>query len=300
MKILKFLLSVLISLSLNGCASAQIKKGKTDEKSKTKTTKKTEKITNDKPIDKMTNDNKKILAEGAYSKVEQPFVFTARSNETYAQLQNFVENLPPVLEIDFSKTAIVAAFAGMKNSGGYSVSIKNSAGKVSIDTVNPPKDAIVTQVITAPFKVALVPLDENGSINLEFPASWKSAMQTYRISSGTFEYSGGFAGVRKEFGAEGTISVFNFGDNATLIFNLTGKGTEKTRKLSEAASGLIKEGKIDLASLEAGSFSENPKPPLKVSGAIANNKLSLVFEPLPNHISDGFQARGKIEAVKAK
>jgi hypothetical protein len=299
MKVLKFLLPVLVSLSLTGCASAQIKKGKT-EKSKTQTTKTIEKTANDKTNDKLMSNDIKVLAEGAYSKVEQPFVFTARSNETYAQLQNFVENLPPVLEIDFSKNAVVAAFAGMKNSGGYSVSIKSSAGKISIDTVNPPKDAMVTQVITAPFKVALIPLNENGSINLELPASWKNAMQTYRITSGAFEYSGGFAGVRKEFGAEGIISVLSFGDNATLVFNLTGKGTEKTRKLSEAASGLIKDGKIDLAGLDVGSFSENPKPPLKVSGTIANNKLSLVFEPLPSRISDGFQARGKIEAVKVR
>jgi hypothetical protein len=300
MKISKFLLSVLISLSLTGCASAQIKKGKTNEKSKTKTTKTIEKMTNDKPIDKSMSDDIKVLAEGAYSKVEQPFIFMARSNETYTQLQNFVENLPPVLEIDFSKFVVVAAFAGTKNTGGYSVSIKNSAGKISIDTVNTPKGAMVTQAITAPFKVTLVPLDENGSINIELSANWKSAMQIYKITSGTFEYSGGFAGMRKEFGVDGTIGVLIFGDNATLVFNLAGKGAEKTRILSEAASGLMKDSKIDLTQIDAGNFSVNPKPLLKVSGTIANNKLALVFEPLPSHISDGFQARGKIEAVKAK
>jgi hypothetical protein len=304
MKIFKFLLLVLISFTLFGCASAQTKKRQTAEKSKTKTAKTTDKTASDKPIDKpidkpMSNDIK-VLAEGAYSKIEQPFVFVARSNETYAQLQNFVENLPPVLEIDFSEAAVVAAFAGTKNTGGYSVSIKSSAGKVSIETVNPPKDAMVTQAITSPFKVALVSVEENDSINLELSANWKSAMQSYRITSGTFEYSGGIAGVRKEFGVEGTIDVLSFGDSATLAFNLAGKGVEKTRKLSEATSGLIKDGKIDLARLGAGSFSENPKPSLKVSGTTANNKLLLVFEPLPSRIADGFQARGKIEAVKAK
>jgi hypothetical protein len=300
MKAFKFLLSVLISLSLIACASAQVKKGKTNEKSKTNTTKTMEKTGSDKPTEKTESGELKVLAEGSYSKVEQPFVFIARSNETYTQLQNFAENLPSVLEIDFSKFAVVAAFAGMKNSGGYSVSIKILAGKVSVDTVNPPKDAIVTMAITAPFKVALVPLDENGSLNLELSASWQNAMQIYRINSGAFEYSGGFAGIRKEFGVEGTIGVLSFGDNATLFFNLAGKGTEKTRKLSAVTSGLIKDGRIDLARLDAGNFSENPKPPLKVSGTIASNKLSLVFEPLPSQISDGFQARGNIEAAKAK
>lgn len=300
MKTFKFLLSVVISFSLIGCASAQIKKGKTDEKSKTKTTKTINKTANDKPIDKPMSNDIKVLTEGAHSKIEQPFVFVARSNDTYAQLQNLAENLPPVLEIDFSTTAVVAAFAGMKNTGGYSVSIKSAAGKVLIETLNPPKDAMVTQVITAPFKVALVPLGENNSINLELSANWKNAMQIYKITSGAFEYSGGFAGGRKEFGVEGTIGVLSFGGNATLVFNLAGKGAEKTRKLSEATSGLIKDGKIELAQLEAGSFSENPKPPCKVSGIITDAKLSLVFESLPNRIADGFQAGGKIEALRVK
>ena len=259
-----------------------------------------EKTASDKPVGKVASDEIKVLAEGTYFKVEQPFVFTARSNETYAQLQNFVENLPPVLEIDFSKFAVVAAFAGMKNSGGYSVSIKSVMDKISVDVINPPKDALVTMALTNPFRVALVPLNENGSINLELAASWKNAMQIYRINSGAFEYSGGFAGIRKEFGVDGTIGVLSFGNNATLFFNLVGKDAEKTRKLSEAASGLIKDREIILPRLEAGSFSENPKPPLKVSGTILNNELSLGFEPLPSQISDGFQARGKIQAIKAK
>lgn len=300
MKTFKFLLSAALGLYLIGCASAQVKKHKTVGKSPAKTTKTNDRTASEKPIDKPMSDDIKVLAEGAYSKIEQPFVFTARSNETYAELQNLAENLPPVLEIDFSKTAVVAAFAGMKNTGGYSVTIKNSAGKISIATLNPPKDAMTTQAITAPYKVALVPLEENDSLNLELSPSWTNAMRTFKITSGTFEYSGGFAGMRKEFSVEGTIGVFGFGDYATLVFNLAGKGVEKTRKLSETASGLLKNGKIDLASLGAGGFSENPKPLLKVSGTIAGNKLSLVFEPLPSRVADGFQARGKIEAAKVK
>ena len=300
MKTFKFLLSIVISLSLIGCASAQTKKRQTAEKSKTKTAKTIDKTASDKPIDKPMNDDIKVLTEGAYSRIEKPFVFVARSNDIYAQLQNLVENLPPVLEIDFSQTAVVAAFAGTKNTGGYSVTIKNSAGRVSIDMVNPPKDAMVTQVITTPFNVALIPLEENNSVNLELSANWKNAMQAYKIASGTFEYSGGIAGMRKEFGAEGAISILSFGNYATLVFNLAGKGANKNMKLADTASGSVKGGKIELARLGAGNFSENPKPPLKVSGTMTNGKLSLAFEPFPSRVADGFQARGKIEAVKTK
>lgn len=300
MNTFKFLSAVLISFIFIGCASGQTQKPQTTEKSKTKDVKTISKTAGEKPINKPMSDDVKILAEGASSKIEKPFVFVARSNDTYAELRNFTENLPPVLEIDFSKTAVVAAFAGEKNSGGYSVSIKSAAGRVLVDTVNPPKDAMVTQVITAPFKVALISLGENDSVNLELSANWKNSMQIYKVTSGTFEASGGFTVTRKEFGVEGTIGVLVFGDYATLVFNLAGKGAEKTRKLSEAASGLMKDGKIDLATLDALSLSENPKPPLKVSGTIANNKLSLAFEPLPTRIADGLKARGKIEAVKVK
>ncbi|MEJ7700204.1 MAG: hypothetical protein WKF71_11235 [Pyrinomonadaceae bacterium] len=72
----------------------------------------------------------KILAEGSYGTVETPFIFVARSAETYAQLQKFVENLPPAPEIDFTRTAVVAAFAGTKNTGGYSVAVKKAADKI--------------------------------------------------------------------------------------------------------------------------------------------------------------------------
>ncbi len=40
--------------------------------------------------------------------------------------------------------------------------------------------------------------------------------------------------------------------------------------------------------------------PLKVSGTLASDKLALTFEPLPTIIADGYEARGKIEAVKIK
>jgi hypothetical protein len=298
MKTFKLFLLALIGFGIIGCASAQTKKGENDEKPGTKTTKTNGKPMNDKPIDKPASDDIKVLAQGAYSSIEQPFVFAARSKETYVQLQNLVENLPPVLEIDFTRAAVVAAFAGTKNTGGYSVSIKNTGDKFLIETVKPPADTMVTQVITAPFKVALVTLEENNSLNLQLSANWKNATQTYKITSGAFESSGGFAGTRKKFDAEGTISVLNFGDYATLIFNLAGKGAEKTKNLTETASGLLTKEKVELARLDARNFSENPKPPLKVSGTISGGKLSLVLEPVPTTVADGFQLRGKIEAAR--
>ena len=296
MKIFKLLLLAVVSFSFIGCVSAQTNKRKTIKKSNSKATK----PMNNKPNDKATDRKIKVIAEDAYGTIETPFVFVARSKETYAQLQMLVENLPPTSEIDFSKMAVIAAFAGTKNTGGYSVSIRQAVDKIAVEVVEPPKDAMTTDALTMPFQVALVPVEEEKSLPLDVSANWKNQMQTYKITSGEFESSGGFVGRLKKFSAEGTISLLSFGKYATLIFNLAGKGANKNMRLTETASGVMKEGKINLARLNAGSFSEGPKPPLKVSGTLVGDKLSLMFEPLPTNVADGFQASGKIEAAKIK
>ena len=296
MKIFKLLLLVVVSFSFISCASAQTNKRKTTKNSNPKATKPMNNKSNTKP----TDGNIKVIAEDAYGTIETPFVFVARSKETYVQLQMLIENLPPASEINFSKMAVIAAFAGTKNTGGYSVSIRQTMNKIMVEVIEPPKDAMTTDALTMPFQVALVPIEEEKSLPLEVSANWKSAEQTYKITSGEFESSGGFAGMLKKFSAEGTIGVLSFGDYATLIFNLSGKGANRNMQLTETASGEMKEGKINLARLDAGSFSEGPKPPLKVSGTLAGDKLSLMFEPLPTNVADGFQASGKIEAAKIK
>ncbi|MGI8495671.1 MAG: protease complex subunit PrcB family protein [Pyrinomonadaceae bacterium] len=299
MKIFALIIPILIIFNSPDCSPARNKKARPDETINKNISKTPEKAATEQPIEQSSRDEVKILAESQYSKVETPFIFVARSAETYAQLQNLAENLPPASEIDFTKSAIVAAFAGAKNTGGYSVSIKNAANKISISIVNPPKDAMLAQVLTAPFAVALVSPGENDSLDLNVANEWKNAARNYKITSASFTESGGFAGIQKNFDAEGAIGVWNFGDLATLAFDLAGKGAEKTRKLTTTASGTIKSGKIDLPSLDAGSFAQNPKPPLKVSGTLAGNKLSLVFEPLPTRVADGFQASGKLEAERS-
>lgn len=240
----------------------------------------------------------KILAEGSYGKAEQPFLFVARDAETYAQIKNMIENLPPASEIDFTRQAVIAAFAGTKNTGGYSVEIKKSGEKISIAVNSPPPGAIVTEALTMPYKIAVAATKAGNALNLDVSENWKKAAQNYKVTSGDFEYSGGIAGRRKAFAAEGAIEVYQMGGLITLNFNLAGKGENKAMRLTDTASGVLTGGKLELARLDAGSFSEGPRPPLKVSGTMKDDKLSLNFEPLPSMVADGFQARGRLEAVK--
>ncbi len=295
MKILKFLLIATLSLSLAACVSAQTNKRRTDKSNKPKNNK----PMNEKPKAEPTGDNVKIITQGFYNSLETPFIFVARSKETYTHLQKIVAQLPPVSDIDFSKSAIVAAFAGTKNTGGYSVSVKKAAVKILIELVEPPKDAMTTDALTTPFTLALVSIEEERTLPVEVSENWKSAMQIYKVLNGEFESSGGFAGRLKKFDAEGTIGVLSSGDYATFFFNLSGKGSDvRNMRLTDTASGEVKNGKIELARLDAGSFSEGPKPPVKVSGIMSSDKLVLSFEPLPTVVADGFQVGGRVEAVK--
>ncbi|NJM52836.1 MAG: hypothetical protein HC846_05245 [Blastocatellia bacterium] len=94
--------------------------------------------------------------------------------------------------------------------------------------------------------------------------------------------------------------MLTFGEYTTILFNLKGKGAEAKRRLSEIASGTLKNGNIELMRLDAGSFVENPHPPFGVKGTLKDKNLSLNFESLPTTFADGFDGRGSLEAVKVK
>ena len=147
MKLFKFLILAALFISLVGSVSAQTKKRKYVKKSQPK-------------IVKTSNAWLKILSEGAYSSVETPRILIARSAKDYLKLQSLVENLPAASEINFRKTAVVAAFAGTKNTGGYSVKIIRVGGVIKIQIAAPPKDAMTTDALTQPFAVALDPVAE--------------------------------------------------------------------------------------------------------------------------------------------
>ncbi len=299
MKVLRIYLLLFLSFILCSCAVAQ-EKPKNDEKPANKNMNEKIEACEPTPLVNAKNGELKTIAEGFYSEIKTPFVFVARDAKTYEHLKTLVENPPAASEINFSKQAVVAAFAGMRATGGFSVEIKQTGEKTSVSVNKPAPDSFVTEALTYPYKIALVPVEEENSLNLSVSEDFKTAAQTYRIASSEFEYSGGFAFRQKKFSAEGEIYVMRLGDLVTLDFELSGKGADSTMKLTETASGILKDGKIELSRLDAGSFSEGPKPPVRVSGSLSDDKLNLTFEPLPSNVADGFSMSGKLEAVKNK
>jgi hypothetical protein len=242
----------------------------------------------------------KTLAEGTDSNIRKPFVFVARTAEDYGRIKGLVDGFSSDIEIDFQKQAVIAAFAGMKNTGGYSIQIAELNGRTDIVLKSPPKDAMVTQAINYPYKVAVINVQEEDSLNVAVSDDFQNEMTTYTVSSGSFEFEGGFINRQTKFDVVGTIGVMKHEGLATFLYQLKGTDNEKGRLLFEMASGRLSADSGDINRLEAGGFIDKPHPPLNVSVSFAGNKLSMKFEPGKRDyvVNDGFVGRGSLTAVK--
>ena len=252
-----------------------------------------------------TNSDIKVLAEGSHSAITSPFLAVVRDQQVYANLRQLVTNLPELQEDFFKSNAVIAAFLGERNTAGYGVAITRADDSaINVVATSPPKDAMVAQVITTPFKVVSVVSTAgkgrtpNVSLALRAEGPWQQAMQTYLITAGEFTMSGGFAGRMEKFALAGDIRVMREGKLATFVFNLKSTGDEKQRALNEATTGLVEDGKAIVGRMAAGSLIDVPHSDLSASGTLndKNGKLALSFKSLPSMIADGYGGGGSIEA----
>ncbi len=284
----KFFAFIILTLLLTNFAFAQSKKKKVAKKPKISATQTV-----------AIKDDFKILASGDYGETDKPFIFVIRDEKTYQMIDQLARNVK-LPSIDFTQNAVVAVFAGEKNSGGYTISInKNSTGKISANINQPNKNSMSTMALTQPYKIVLVPLEEDKPLQFELNETWQKQTQNYQVKSSKFNFSGGFAGLFEDFEVTGNIQVMTFGDYATFVFNLNGKGENKSKLLNETCSGILKKGEVNVNRLDAGTFADNPKPPMKITGKLGKNLL-LKFEPLPSNVSDGFEVSGTLEAELAR
>ena len=245
----------------------------------------------------------KVLGAGGYSRMSDAFVIVARDAETYAALQREMGVNLPAMNADFFKTnAVIAAFLGMRRTGGYSVEITRTAGGLRISEKTPPADAMTTQALSSPFKVVSVLAAVESSIPVELDNAWQAAMRPYRVASGEFITGGGLIGRAEKFPFEGDIRVMRQGNLATFAFDLKSAGGAKTRGLKDTVTGVVQQdGRVSIAHLDAGSFVESPRDPLRVTGEFmdSENKLTLALKSWPSNLADGFSGQGKLEAVAA-
>lgn len=252
-------------------------------------------------VEESLNEEIKELAAGAYGKVQDTFVGVARDAETYAALREMVDGLPQ-LNADFFKThLVVAAFLGQRRTGGYSVQITRAANdRVLVASTQPPRGAMTTQALTAPFKVVSVAVSDERPLAIEIEPAWKNEMRPYRLDSGEFKTGGGFAGRFETLQLAGDLRVSRLGKLATFVFNLQSAGGAKARTLQDAATGIVRDGgSINGAIVDAGTLVDSPRSPLGITGHFAANedKLSLAFESLPSNVADGYGGQGRLAAT---
>lgn len=240
----------------------------------------------------------KTLAEGAYGSVEEPFVAVVRDAETYAELRTHAGELPELKEDFFASNAVVAAFLGTRRTGGYGVHITWQGGALRVSERRPPKDAMLTQALTQPFKVVSVGAGAERPLRLELAGEW-GARRAYTVTAGSFEQSGGIAGRREQFQLRGGVETAWLGRLVTLRLTLAGTASNSPRSLDTFATGLARGGGgFRLPRLDAGTLVDRPNGGLAADGQLSekDTKLSLTFEPLPDNVADGFVGRGKLEA----
>ena len=245
-----------------------------------------------------TGGGPETLASGGHSQVREPFVFVARDSQTYKELRRLAGDLPELRDEFFRAGVVVAAFLGQRRTGGYEVEIAREAdGALRVSEKSPPKDAMTTMALTAPYRVVSYATPDENPVRLRLDSAWQQAARPYRVVLGEFTMLGGFAGVREKFNVTGTLGLMRHRDLATVIFDLGGDDAGRPRVLADAASGKVSAGKLTL-SVDPGTFILPPRRRMiaEVEAGPGENKLHFTLDGLQAAVADGFGGRGKFDA----
>lgn len=163
---MRFLLLTLVIIGLLGIGDA------TAQKRKKKKVKRPAPIAKVQPPATQNGELKDLLVEEQSGR-EEPFIFVARNAAQYGELQKMLSGLPSANTIDFTRNAVVAAFAGTKPTSGYGVRFTRTASGLKVDLTTPPKGAMLAQVLTAPARVVLVATKSGSSLKIETGTNWQ-------------------------------------------------------------------------------------------------------------------------------
>ena len=102
------------------------------------------------------------VAQGAMSNIEEPRQAVVRTAAEWQALwkQHASEGTPPT--VDFNQSTVVAVFLGSRPTTGFAVEItaaKTEGTRTIVEYLErqPPRDAIVAQVLTSPFHIVRLP-----------------------------------------------------------------------------------------------------------------------------------------------
>ena len=102
------------------------------------------------------------VAQGAMSNIEEPRQAVVRTATEWQALwkQHASEGTPP--SVDFNQSTVVAVFLGSRPTTGFAVEItaaKTEGTRTMVEYLErqPPRDAIVAEVLTSPFHIVRLP-----------------------------------------------------------------------------------------------------------------------------------------------
>lgn len=263
---------------------------------------------------KQTPVNLKVLAEGFHSAVSEPFIAVVRDAETYTELTKLDRSLPQLDAEFFKSHAVIVAYLGTRNTGGYSIDIRPEAaanketssvvrGCIHIVENRPGRGVMVPEMITSPFKAVSLEASDLENITIGPDEAWQKTIRRYWITAGSFSSSGGLAGTSEDFPLGGGLQIMRLGKLASLFFSLVSSDSAKeARELTGVKTVLINdEGNLQISRISAGTLVKKPNSGLKITGTFAagESKLSLNLVSLPSMIADGYQGSGHLEAKLA-
>ena len=245
-----------------------------------------------------SSEDLKVLAEGSVSPINTSFVGVFRDAETYAALRAQATNLPE-LKVDFFKSnVLIAAFLGERNTGGYSIAIAQQPnGRIRIAEKAPPKDAIVNQMITSPFKLVSLPTNGTPPVQLSLDERFNQRAQLYRINSGSFTVSGGFAGRTEQYQLAGKLQVMRLAGVISIGFAIVSEGASREHSLRDFATGVASGDTVAISKLSRGTLIDSPSGDLTVRAKFAEkNRWLIDLTTGPVIVPDGYAGKGTIEA----
>lgn len=108
----------------------------------------------------------KTIEKGVFSGIQEPVrvVVTNQTQWTELWAKHNAQKLPtpPLPEIDFDKQSVIFVGAGRKNTGGYSIEVRDvrkvdDHTEVLVATHEPKPGGLTIQALTAPFHIVKVP-----------------------------------------------------------------------------------------------------------------------------------------------
>lgn len=234
----------------------------------------------------------KILAEGNYP-VDEAFLVVARDPETYSVLRAVLGEMPELNADFFKEGAVIGAFLGQRRTSGYAAEITVAPdGSVNVAESAPEPETPVKMVLSAPFRIVSVPLEQGKPFKLALGRTWRAAGRTYRLGSGEVTISADIAGASRRLPLEGDVRVMRHDRLNTFIFEL--KGAVAFESVTTGFSHTA--GRVHITHLDLGLLAGRQTAPLRAAVEFKDDDRTFSLSSLPTSAEGSPTVEVKLKA----